>query len=326
MRRRDVIGLLAAAVATIPWGGAARAAKVYRIGLLSTGLPMGNTSVDMVVLTRSLAQRGYTLGPDLTLEPRGAMGHPEQLQQLAQELVAAKVDVIVTWGYPAALVASESGIPTVAASGLGDPVATGLVKSFAQPGGNVTGISDIATDLSAKRLELLKEAIPEMRSVAMLWNKGDLAMTLRYDASASVAGKFGVRVQPFGVREPDDFGGAFAAMEREMPDAILMVADALTTLNRHRVYDFANQHRIPAIYESDALVRDGGLMSYGPDRVEIFERAAALVDRILKGEKPGNLPIELPARFTFAINLKTAKAIDLDFSPSLIASADEVIE
>jgi putative ABC transport system substrate-binding protein len=254
------------------------------------------------------------------------MGRPEQLQPLARELVAAKVDVIVTWGYPAALVASESGVPTVAASGLGDPVATGLVKSLAQPGGNLTGISDIATDLSAKRLELLKLAIPELRRVAMLWNVGDLAMTLRYDASASVAGKLGVQVQPFGVREPDDFGGAFAAMEREMPDAILMVADALTTLNRHRVYDFANQHRIAAIYEMDTLVRDGGLMSYGPDRDEIFERAAALVDRILKGEKPGNLPIELPARFTFAINLKTAKAINLELSPLLVASADEVIE
>jgi putative ABC transport system substrate-binding protein len=141
-----------------------------------------------------------------------------------------------------------------------------------------------------------------------------------------VAGTLGISVQPLGVGEPDDFVEAFAIMEREMPDAILMVADTLTLLNRQRVYDFANQHQLAAIYELDASVRDGGLMSYGADRTEIFERTAALVDRILKGDKPANLPFELPTRFKFALNLKTAKAIGLEVSPLLIARADEVVE
>jgi putative ABC transport system substrate-binding protein len=254
------------------------------------------------------------------------MGHPDQLRQLAQDLAAAKVDVIVTWGYPAALAAHATGLPTVTAFGVGDPVATGLIASLARPGGNVTGASDIASDLSAKRLELLKEAVPALRRVAMLWNAGDLAMTLRYEVSASVAERLGARVQPLGVREPEDFAEAFAAMERERPDAILMVTDTLTNLNRKLVFDFAARHRLPAIYESDALVRDGGLMSYGPDRAEILDRTAALVSRILAGSKPADLPFELPTRFTFALNLKTAKAIGLEVPPSLLASADEVIE
>ena len=309
MRRREIIGLVATAALTLPWTGAAQTTKVYRVGLLSTGQPISNTSADGSALIRDLAERGYALGRDMSLDSRGAMGQPDQLRQLAEEMVAAKVDVIVTWGYPAALAGSKSGVSTVAASGLGDPVATGLIHSLAQPGGNVTGISDNATELSVKRLELLKEAVPGLRRIAMLWNKGDPAMTLRYSASASVAEKLGVSVQPLGVREPDDFEEAFAVMEREMPDAILMVADTLTLLNRQRVYDFARQHRLAAIYEFDALVRDGGLMSYGADRTETFERTAALVDRILKGDKPANLPFELPTRFKFAINLKTAKAI-----------------
>src|SRR4051812_13819331 len=185
----------------------------------------------------------------------------------------------------------------------------GSSRAWRGRGGNVTGASDIASDLSAKRLELLKEAVPALRRVAMLWNAGDLAMTLRYEVSASIAERLGARVQPLGVREPEDFAEAFAAMERERPDAILMVTDTLTNLNRKLVFDFAARHRLPAIYESDALVREGGLMSYGPDRAEILERTAALVSRILAGNKPADLPFELPTRFTFALNLKAARAI-----------------
>jgi putative tryptophan/tyrosine transport system substrate-binding protein len=326
MRRREIIGLVAMAVAFLPWAGTAQTTKVYRVGLLTGGAPISTTSADGSALIRNLAQRGYALGRNISFDSRGAMGQQDQLPQVARDLVADKVDVIVTWGYPATLAGSESGVPTVAASGLGDPVATGLIHSLAQPGGNVTGLSDNATDLSVKRLELLKEAVPGLRRVAMLWNKGDPAMTLRYNASASVADTLGMSVQPLGVGEPDDFAEAFAVMEREMPDAILMVADTLTLLNRQRVYDFARQHRLAAIYEMDALVRDGGLMSYGADRTEIFDRTAALVDRILKGDKPDHLPFELPTRFKFAVNLKTAKAIGLELSPSLVARADEVIE
>jgi putative ABC transport system substrate-binding protein len=160
----------------------------------------------------------------------------------------------------------------------------------------------------------------------MLWNKDDLGMTLRYQASAKVAQAIGITVQALGVREPDDFNEAFSAMNDDMPDGILMVADALTTLNRKRVFEFAATKRLPAIYEYDFLVRDGGLMSYGPDLTESFERAAALVDRIFRGAKPADLPFEQPTRYPFVINLKTAKGINLDIPPTLLALADEVIE
>jgi putative ABC transport system substrate-binding protein len=205
-------------------------------------------------------------------------------------------------------------------------VATGLVQSLSRPGGNITGISDNATELSTKRLSLLKQLNPGLRRVAMLWNKDDLGMSMRYQASADVAQSVGVTVMPLGVREPDDFDEAFAAMNREPPDAILMVSDALTTLNRKRVFDYAHGRKLPAIYEYDFLVRDGGLMSYGADLKESFERAGELVARIFKGAPPGDLPFERPTRYPFVINLKTAKATGIELPPNLVALADEVIE
>jgi putative ABC transport system substrate-binding protein len=175
-------------------------------------------------------------------------------------------------------------------------------------------------------MDLLKEMSPGLRRVAMLWNADDLGMTLRYKASEAGAKTMGVLVQPLGVREPDDFNLAFSAMEREMPDAILMVTDSLTVLNRKRVFEFAAAHRLPAIYEFDWLVRDGGLMSYAPDLDESFGRVAALADRILKGAKPASLPFEQPTRFQLALNLTSAKAIGLEVPPVLLGRADEVFE
>jgi putative tryptophan/tyrosine transport system substrate-binding protein len=201
-----------------------------------------------------------------------------------------------------------------------------LIDSLAHPGGSITGISDMAGPLSAKRLSLLKELAPKTSRVAMLWNRDDLGMSLRFEASVAVARSLDITVQPLGVREPDDFEGVFEAMDRQPPDAILMVSDSLTTLNRKRVFDYAASKRLPAIYEYDFLVRDGGLMSYGSELAESFERAAALVDRIFKGAKPAELPFEHPTRYPFVINLKTAKAIGLEIPPNLLARADEVIE
>jgi putative ABC transport system substrate-binding protein len=201
-----------------------------------------------------------------------------------------------------------------------------LVPSLARPGGHLTGISDVSAELTPKRLELLKQFAPAMHRVAVLWNADDLGMTLRYRALEAGAKAMGVSVQPLGVREPADFGDAFKAMNSDMPDAILMVSDSLTTLNRKLVIDFAAAHRLPAMYEFDSLVRDGGLMSYGPDNDENFERVAALVDRILKGAKPADLPFEQPTRFDFALNLKTAKSLGFEVPASLLARADEVIE
>jgi len=273
-----------------------------------------------------MAGRGYRLGQNLAIERRGGRGRNADLPALAQELVAANVTVVVTIGFPPAVAAKATGIPTVAAAGVGDPVATGLVESLARPGGTVTGISDNAPELSTKRLSLLKEIAPGLRRLAMLWNEDDLGMTLRYKASAEAAERIGVAVQALGVREPNDFEAAFAAMDREMPDAILMVADALTNLNRKRVFDFAAAHHLPAIYENEFYVRDGGLMSYGADPAESFTRAAALTDRILKGARPAELPFEQPTRYNLVINLKTATGINLDVPFNLLSRADEVIE
>jgi putative ABC transport system substrate-binding protein len=200
------------------------------------------------------------------------------------------------------------------------------VQTLARPGGNITGISDNATELTTKRLSLLRQADPNVRRVAMLWNKDDLGMSMRYAASADVAQSVGITVMPLGVREPDDFNDAFAAMDREKPDAILMVSDALTTLNRKRVFEYAAARKLPAIYEYDFLARDGGLMSYGADLKESFERAADLVARIFKGAQPGDLPFEQPTRYPLVINLKTAKAIGIELPANLVALADEVIE
>jgi putative ABC transport system substrate-binding protein len=273
-----------------------------------------------------LAQRGYTLGQNLALDARGAKGDMHRVPQLLQEMKADGAETFVVTGFPVALAAKTTGIPTVVAFGAGDPLATGLVQSLSRPGGNITGISDNATELSTKRLSLLKQLNPNLRRVAMLWNRDDLGMSRRYEASANAAQSVGVTVMPLGVREPDDFDEAFAAMNREPPDAILMVSDALTTLNRKRVFDYAAGRKLPAIYEYDFLVRDGGLMSYGGDLKESFERAGDLVARIFKGAQPGDLPFEQPTRYPLVINLKTAKATGIEVPANLLALADEVIE
>ncbi len=299
---------------------------VHRIGLLSSGMPLPENSPLAITLTRRLKEHGYELGRNLILERRGAEGHPDRLPRLLEELVASKVDVLITLGYPPAAVAQRGTTIPVVVFGAGDPVGTGLVASLARPGGNLTGISDVSAEVTPKRMELLKQIAPRLRKVAMLWNADDLGMTLRYRASETGAQALGISVQALGVREPNDFEQAFAAMKSDMPDGILMVSDALTLLNRKRVFEFAAAHRLPAVYEDDRYVRDGGLMSYGPDQSESFVRVAALVDRILKGAKPAELPFEQPTRFRFVLNLKTAKSLGLEVPPTLLALADEVVE
>src|SRR5689334_6911835 len=327
MRRREVLKLIACAAAIAPNSIAAQtAAKTYRIGTLTVGPPIPPTEGSGKMLVEGLAKRGYRLGENLAYETRGAAGKIPQMPNLVQELKAANVDVVVTTGYPSAAAAKASGIATVIASGSGDPVVTGLVQSLAHPGGSVTGIADDAAALSTKRLGLLKSASPQLRRVAMLWNKDDRGMTQRYDASAKAAQELGVTVQPLGVREPNDFDEAFAAMNREPPDAILMVTDSLTLLNRKRVFDYALEHRLPAIYEQDFMARDGGLMSYGADARESFDRAADLAARIFQGAKPADLPVEIPTHYLFVINLKTAKAMNFMMPNNVLSLADEVIE
>jgi putative ABC transport system substrate-binding protein len=330
MQRREFIALLGGAAVALPLGAPrpakAQTSKIYRLGTLIPGAPMIASDARAAILIKALAQRGYVLGQNLVYEARGSAGKSEQLPRLMQELKGANVDVVVTFGYPAAVVAKVSGVATVLASGSGDPVATGLVESLARPGGNVTGIADDAAMLSTKRLSLLKSLLPGLRKVAMLWNKDDRGMSLRYVASEKAAQAIGVAVEALGVREPDDFNEAFAAMDREKPEAILMVSDSLTVLNRKRVIEYANARKLPAIYEADSIVRDGGLMSYGADPRESLDRAAALVDRIFKGAKPADLPVEQPTRYLFVINMKIAKSMGLAVPNTLVALADEVIE
>ncbi len=324
MRRREFITLLGGAA--IAWPRVAIGQNPARIGLLSSGAPVADNSSQGTALIRGLAGHGYELGRNLILERRGAEAHMDRLPRFVEELVASKIDVLITLGYPSALAAKEGTSLPVVSFGAGDPVGTGLVASLARPGGNLTGISDVSAEVTPKRLDLLKQFAPRLRKVAMLWNAADLGMTLRYRASETGAQALGISVQALGVREPNDFDQAFAAMTRDMPDAILMVSDALTILNRKRVAEFAAAHRLPAIYENDIYVRDGGLMSYGPDLNESLARVAALVDRILKGAKPAELPFEQPTLFRFVLNLKTAKSLGLEVPPTLLALADEVVE
>ncbi len=190
----------------------------------------------------------------------------------------------------------------------------------------MTGLGDLATELSAKRLELLKEAVPKLSRVAVLWNAGDAGMGLRMRATQAASRQLHVTVRPLGVHSLEDFEVAFTAMTQERPDALFVVADPLVTGNRKRILDFTAKHRLPAMYESRAYVADGGLMAYGPSLDDMLRRAAALADKILKGTRPADIPVEQPMRFALVINMKTAKALGITFPPSILIRADEVIE
>lgn len=318
--------LLAVAALPVAFRAAQAEDKVYRVGILTPTQPLTDKTPLVLGLGKAFAKRGYAVGGNLLFETRAAVGNLALLPKLVDELDAAKVDVLITIGYPSAAAAKEHSKAPVVVVNSGDPVATHLVASLARPGGNVTGVSEISSELSAKRLQLLKETVPSINRVAMLWNADDLGMTLRYQSADEAAKALGLTVQSLGVRAPDDFNDAFAAMDKNPPDGLLMVTDALTNLNHRRIFDYAAAHKLPAIYEYDFLVKDGGLMSYGPDGAETLDQAAGLADRILKGAKPADLPLEEPARFDLAVNQKTADAIGLTLPQSILARADEVID
>ncbi len=321
-----IVALVLAMAIVSTRASAQNSPQIARVGLLSVGADPTDQSPFAAGLIRGFARHGLVLGRNLAFERRAAHGRLDRLPQLVDELVASKVALIVTSGYPAAVAAKDHASLPVVVVRAGDPVADGLVASFARPGGHVTGLSEVAAELSGKRLALLQEALPSVHRVTMLWNAEDLGMSLRYKAAETQAQGLGLTVKSLGVRAPDDFETAFAVMMQKPPDAILMVSDVLTMLNRKRVIDFAAEHKLPAIYEYDFLVREGGLMSYGPDVAEMFDRAAELSWRILRGADPGQLPLETPSRFVLAINLETAKRIGLTIPPSLLARADDVIQ
>jgi len=330
VKRPDLIALLGGASLALgiaPLVGRAQpAGKVYRLGYLTGN---GRPPDDLVPapLRQALNALGYVEGQNIEYIGRWADADFARLPALAAELVALKVDAILTLGWPAIEAArnATATIPIVMGGPSGDAVANGMIASLSHPGGNVTGMSDGASLLSAKRMEILKAAVPAAQRIAVLWNADDRAMTLRYRTINDAARVLHVTVQPLGVRAPGDFVTAFAAMTRARPDALFLVADALTTLNRKRVIDFALTYRIPAMYEASATVEDGGLMSYGVGAVDSNRVVARFVDQIFKGAKPADLPVEQPTRYYLAINLKTAKALDLTVPPSLLVSADELI-
>jgi putative ABC transport system substrate-binding protein len=327
MRRRDIAGLLGA-VAAWPLLARGQPARTWRLGILSSGLALDQRSPEGAALFGVLSAHGLVAGRTLEVLSLAAGANPSRLPQLVEQLRTgtAGVDIVLTMGFPAAREAKAAGLPRIVAINTGDPVATGLIETVARPGGPLTGISDDAETLSVKRLSLLKELLPQLKRVAMLWNRDDLGMSFRFRASAAAAEAMGVAVQTLGVRAPDDFNGVFEAMDRDRPDAILMVSDALTMLNRQRVIDYAAARRLPAIYETDSIVRGGGLMSYGGDRIEVFQRAGELVARIVAGAKPADLPFEVPTRYLFVVNLGVARALNLTLPPALLARADDVIE
>ena len=323
--RRSVI-LALGSMPLLPLGVFSQTAvKPRRVGLLSSGAPFTDTGEVVVGLTAGFSKRGYVVGSSLLFERRAAEAHPDRLPRLVDNL-KGEAELIITNGYPAARVTKDrSNVPVVAITAA-DPVATGLIDSLARPGGNITGVGEVAAELSAKRLEVLKDTFPSLRKIAMLWNADDLGMTLRYKSAETAARTLGLEIQALGVREPEDFAAAFAAMVRDRPDAILMVTDALTALHRKRVFEFAAQQKLPAIYEYASLVRDGGLMSYGPDMGEVYDRAAGLADRILKGARPANLPFEQPTRYRLAINKKTLETVGLTIPAAMLMRADEVVD
>jgi putative ABC transport system substrate-binding protein len=324
MRRRTFITLLGGAAV---WPLAARAQqprKVWRLGVLQPGAPPEPL---VEVIRQRLREFGYIEGRDVVLEYRWAEGNLDRLTDLAMELIGLKVDVITTLSTPAALAArnATTTIPIVFAA-VGDPVGAGVVPSLARPGGNATGISLLATELSAKRLEVLREIVPDISRVAMLWNDTNPGMVLRAREAQDAATKLGVIVESVGVHDLIDFDAAFVAIERSRADALLTLVDPFTRQHRKRIVDFAAHRHLPAIYEAREFVESGGLVSYGPSLVAIQRRAVEYIDKIFKGSKPADLPVEQPTKFELLVNLKTAKALGREVPPMLLGRADEVIE
>jgi putative ABC transport system substrate-binding protein len=323
-RRTFTAGCVGSVALSLRAARAQPAGHPWRIGFLAGGLRPAD-GLPPAALRDELRALGLAEGREAVYESRWGQGRLDDLSRVAAEL-ASKVDVLVAFGAAAAETAKRtiSTVPVVVVSA-GDLVETGMVASLAHPGGNVTGVNDPAKDLSAKRLQILKELVPGAVRIAVLWNAGNLAMTLRYREIERAATVLGLRVEPLGVREPDDFDAALAAMTRTRPDALMMVTDALTNLNRRRVLDYVRANRIPAMYEFSGVVRDGGLASYGSEPSEGLELAARQVARILRGARAGDLPVEQPSHYLLVINLETAKALELTIPSSLLQRADETV-
>jgi putative ABC transport system substrate-binding protein len=300
--------------------------RVYRIGILDT-IGASVNAENLQAFRQELSARGYVEGRNLSIEYRSAEGKAERFPDLAAELVRLRVDIIVTRGTPAAI-AAKNATATIAIvmASAGDPIGTGLVPNLAHPGGNLTGLSSVVAELSGKRIELLRAAFPTFSRVGVLWNPISLAAQAEWKAIDAAAPAFGVVASSLEVRKSEDLEPAFTAMRKQRLDALVVELDPLTLHHRKQIVALARRYRLPDIYASREFVEAGGLISYGVNYPDLYRRAAIYVDKILKGAKPADLPIEQPTKFELLINLKTAKALGLTIPPSLLARADQVIE
>jgi ABC-type uncharacterized transport system substrate-binding protein len=324
MKRREFITLLGGAAVSPLVARAQQGGRKYTIGILSAGVGLGALNT---AFFDALREFGWVEGKNVIFEHRYAENRLERLPELAAELARLKVDVIAAAGTLAPLAAKRATttIPIVMTSA-GDPLGSGLVASLARPGGNVTGMSLMVPDLGGKRLELLKEVLPHLARVAVLWNAANPYSAIVFKETQVAGRTLGIEVQSLEVRGPDDFDGAFEAVRRLRPDALITVEDPLTVSHATRITEFTSNQQLPSLHGVREFVAAGGLFSYGANLADLFRRAAYYVDKILKGVKPADLPVQQPTKFELVINLTTAKAIGIDLPPTLLARADEVIE
>ena len=328
MKRREFITVFGGTAVAWPLAALAQQSsrKIPRIGWLAPGTAE-SVQDSLEEYRRGMRELGYVEGRTVETEYLYADGQLDRLPRLATMLVANKVDVIVTAGTLGCLAAKQATtvIPIVFAV-IGDPLATGVVPNLGHPDGNITGLSLMATDLSAKRLQLLQTVVPSLRQFAVLWNSSNPGMAPGVREARLAAEQLNIAFVDAGVRDLDGLEASFTALSERRPEALLVTAEPFTTRNRDRILDFALRSRIPAIYEAGSFARAGGLMAYGPNILTMFHRAASYVDKILKGAKPADLPVEQPTKFELIVNLKTAKAIGIEIPQSILLRADELIE
>jgi ABC-type uncharacterized transport system substrate-binding protein len=326
MKRRRFIGAMTVSLLPVPLAAAAQpAGKVPRIGVLLGGSPEPSHPIEG--FRQGLRDLGYVDGQSIAIEYRWAAGRLDRFSELASELVSLKVDLIFAPGTAAAQAAkkSTSTVPIVFATA-SNPVGDGLIASFARSGGNATGLILLPPEIGGKYLELLKEAAPGVSRVAVLWNPLTASHTVVLKETGAAARTLGLELQPVRARRPDEIDGAFAAMSRARADGLIVLADPMFVSIRTRITDLATKSRLPAMYGLGEHTEAGGLMSYAASLPDLFRRAATYVDKILKGAKPADLPVEQPTKFDLIVNLKTAKALGLTIPPSVLARADRVIE
>jgi putative ABC transport system substrate-binding protein len=327
VNRRTFLGSLTLGIFGLaPAASAQQSGRQYRVGFLGNSTAALEATL-VGAFRDGLRELGYVEGRNIVIEYRWAEGEYPRLPALIAELLALKVDVIVTAGTPAALAVKRAttSIPLVMVA-VGDPVGTGIVPSLSHPGGNITGLSSISTEMDGKRLELLREVVPRVSHVAVLWNPASPLQVLAEKQTQAAAQVMRMKVLSLGVRTIEQIKDAFTTIAREEPDALLVLADRLFLYHRALIMDFATRHRLPGVHAYRELVEAGGLMSFGPSYAGMHRRAAYFVDRILKGAKPADLPVERPPTFELVINVKAAKALGVTIPPSVLLRATELIQ